>query len=83
MRLFCFSYLDSPGKNTGVGRHALPSSRGSSQPRDGIHISHITGEFFTVWATTEAQLKHLKYLCTKAWVNLTFGTVTIWILPHL
>ena len=28
---------DSPGKNTGVG--AVPSSRGSSRPRDGTYVS--------------------------------------------
>ena len=29
--------------------------RGSSQPRDWTHISHIAGGFFTNWATREAQ----------------------------
>ena len=33
---------------------AVPFSRGSSQPRDGIQVSHITGRFFTSWATREA-----------------------------
>ena len=32
---------------------AMPSSRGSSQPRDQTLVSHITGRFFTVWATRE------------------------------
>ena len=27
---------------------AMPSSRGSSQPRDQTQVSHIAGEFFTV-----------------------------------
>jgi len=27
---------------------AMPSSRGSSQPRDQIEVSHIAGGFFTV-----------------------------------
>ena len=35
---------DSPGKNTGVGCHALLS--GSSQPRDSTQVSHIAGRFF-------------------------------------
>jgi len=26
---------------------AMPSSRGSSQPRDGTQVSHIAGGFFT------------------------------------
>ena len=33
----------------------MPSSRGSSQPRDQTHISCISGGFFTSWATREAQ----------------------------
>ena len=36
---------NSPGKNTGVG--AMPSSRGSSQLMDRIHVSYIAGGFFT------------------------------------
>ena len=34
---------------------AMPFSRGSSQPRDRTQVSHITGGFFTIWATREAQ----------------------------
>ena len=34
---------------------AMPSSRGSSQPRDWTQVSHIAGGFFTIWATREAQ----------------------------
>ena len=33
---------------------AMPSSGGSSQPRDCTQVSLIAGRFFTVWATTEA-----------------------------
>ena len=33
---------------------AMPSSRGSSQPRDWTQISFIAGRFFTIWATREA-----------------------------
>ena len=33
---------------------AMPSSRGSSQPRDQTQVSQIAGRFFTVWATREA-----------------------------
>ena len=32
----------------------MPSSRGSSQPRDQTQVSHIAGRFFTVWTTREA-----------------------------
>ena len=34
---------------------AMPSSRGSSQPRDRTQASRIAGGFFTVWATQEAR----------------------------
>ena len=44
---------NSPGKNTGVGCHAL--SRGYSQPRDQTQVSCVAGGFFTLWATREAQ----------------------------
>ena len=33
----------------------FPFSRGSSQPRDRIQVSHIAGGSFTSWATREAQ----------------------------
>ena len=33
---------------------AMPSSRGSSQPKDWTQVSHIAGGFFTIWATREA-----------------------------
>ena len=33
---------------------AVPSSRGSSQPRDQTQVSRIAGGFFTNWATREA-----------------------------
>ena len=32
----------------------MPSSRGSSQPRERIRVSCIAGGFFTIWATREA-----------------------------
>ena len=31
----------------------MPSSRGSSQPKDRTQVSHIAGEFFISWATRE------------------------------
>ena len=34
---------------------AMPSSRGSSPPRDQTQVSHMAGRFFTIWATREAQ----------------------------
>ena len=44
---------------------AMPSSRGSSQPRDWTQVSRIAGRFFTIWATQEAQIS-LCYLL--AWI---------------
>ena len=38
---------------------AMPSSRGSSQPRDQTQVSHIAGGFFTIWATKEVHLLDL------------------------
>ena len=34
---------------------AMPSSKGSSQPRDRTQVSHIAGRFFTIKVTREAQ----------------------------
>ena len=34
---------------------AIPFSKGSSQPRDWTRADYITGRFFTLWATREAQ----------------------------
>ena len=63
-------HRDCPDKKTGVSCHALlqgilpcpppgdlamPSSRGSSQPRDWTQVSCIAGGFFTVLATREAK----------------------------
>ena len=42
---------DSPGILKWI---AMPSSRGSSQPRDRTQVSDIAGRFFTIWATREA-----------------------------
>ena len=36
---------------------AMPSSRGSFQYRDWTQVSHLTSEFFIIWATREAKLK--------------------------
>ena len=44
---------DSPGKNTGVGCHAL--LQGIYPTQDWTQVSHIAGRFFTNWATREAQ----------------------------
>ena len=46
---------------------AFPSSRWSSQPRDGIQVSHTAGGFFTVWATREPNKGRLLW---DNWWNL-------------
>ena len=33
---------------------AMPSSKGSSQPRDQTQVSGIAAGFFTIWASREA-----------------------------
>ena len=38
---------------------AIPSSRGSSQPRDQTQVSGIIGRFFTSWGTRETQSYHM------------------------
>ena len=55
-RLLC--PWDSPGKNSGVGCHAL--LQGIFQPRDRTQVSCIAGRFFTIWATRE-DLKYVYY----------------------
>ena len=54
---------DSPGKNTGMGCHDL--LRGSSQPRDRTQVSCVTGRFFTIWATMEAQYVEISSFCAS------------------
>ena len=44
---------DTPGKNTGVGCHAL--LQGIFPTQDQTQVSCIAGGFFTIWATREAQ----------------------------
>ena len=43
---------DFPGKYTGLGCHALLQGM-FPQPRDQTLVSHISGRFFTIWATRE------------------------------
>ena len=44
---------DSPGQNTGVG--SLSLFQGIFPTQDQTQVSLIAGEFFTSWATREAQ----------------------------
>ena len=54
---------------------AMPSSRGSSRPRDGTQVSHIAGIFFTGWATREACQQ--QYVYVKRMVNARLCMVAI------
>ena len=62
-----YSSWNSPGQNTGVS--SLSLLQGFFPTRDRTHISHISGGFFTSWATRETKnnqllkiyyIKHLK-----------------------
>ena len=41
-------------------RILAPFSRGSSWPKDWTWVSHITGRFFTIWATRGAPILYMK-----------------------
>ena len=43
---------------------AMPSSRGSSQPRDQTQVSWVAGGFFTVWATKKVKLSNTRHSST-------------------
>ena len=47
-------------------RVAMPSSRGSSQPRDWTQVSCTAGRFFSVWATREATAHYLLGPCNSS-----------------
>ena len=50
----------------------MPSSKGSSQPREQTQVSQISGGFFTIWATREAPRK--AYGATKETKQKKFGS---------
>ena len=50
----------------------MPSSRGSSPPRDRTHISPIAGRFFTVQATREALVQGRCSKCSLTLLDLYF-----------
>ena len=58
---------DSPGKNTWMV--SLPPFRGSSQPRDWTQVSHITGRFFTIWATRESLSLQMTKFHSLLWLS--------------
>ena len=62
---------------------AMPSSRGSSQPKDRTHaswVSRIAGRFFTHWATWEALFHpetHASAFCWKCNLPATFPVLGV------
>ena len=61
---------DSPGQNTGVG--SLSLLQGIFPTRDRTQVSHITGRFFTSWATGKVIL-YLDPMCDHVReLNMTF-----------
>ena len=55
----------------------MPSSRGSSQPRDQNLVSHIAGRFFTIRATREAHL-YYTMVYEGAWWAAIHGVTQGW-----
>ena len=55
---------------------AMPSSKGSSQPKDPTQVSHIAGEFFTVWATREVHIYVYMYVNVYMYKVIS---VTVWL----
>ena len=74
---------NSPGKDTGVGSHSF--LRRSSWPRGWTWVFCLTGRFFTVWVTREAQGRPTivrpfwccmclsVFLCVWLWVSESHG----------
>ena len=61
---------------------AVPFSRGSSQPMDQTQVFHITGRFFTIWATGDF-LRHLLLPVPSLCTVWDFTSLPSLILPHL
>ena len=66
---------------------AMPSSRGSSQPRNQTWVSGTAGRLFTIWATREAPCTStfptLCYRCYLAVIGIFFSSVQYRIPPGL
>ena len=65
---------DSSRNNTRVV--AMPSSKGTSPPRDETQVSHMAGRFFTFWATTEGKEPSCPCRkCKRRGFDLWFGLI--------
>ena len=58
----------------------MPSSRGSSRPREWTQVSRIPGRYFTVWATREAHVK--EYLSLDVFTYVISLPLLCNIFPH-
>ena len=57
---------------------AMPSSRGSFQPRDRTQVACIAGGFFTIWSTRKAQEYWLEWVAYPFWMYyLTLFTLPV------
>ena len=64
---------------------AMPSSSGSSQPRDRTQVFYIAGRFFTIWATREAHFS-TRCLCILVIIKVSvqqFQYLWAWIFISL
>ena len=59
---------------------AMPSSRGSSPPRDWTQVSRIADRLLTVWATRKAICIYYKVTITISLVNIYHHTVKFFFL---
>ena len=51
---------------------AILFSRGSSQPKDQMQVSHLAGGFFTVLATKEGRVYMCVYVCVCVYKEVRF-----------
>ena len=71
---------DSPGRNTGGGGIARPSSRGSSRLRDQTQCSHIARGSFTGWATREVSCRF--WVLSVFLSNFSSSPLSLWEFPR-
>ena len=56
---------------------AMPSSRGSFQPRDRTQVLHIADEFFTTWVMTVFYLCVNSFICVRTTSSIPLLVVLI------